>query len=763
MKKKSCWPLVVGRWEIPSRLILNSSPLRFKLSTFCFLLFAFCFPLPTEAQTDIPIGSWRLHLSYNTITSIAIGNNQIFGAAESGIMVYNKTDNSIASYNTLNGLTGTGISHIAFDPANNQLLVGYSDGNLDIISDNEVINFNRLKNITEVSGSKAIHHIAVKNNFAYLATDYGVVVFDLLKHELKETWRDLSNTGKNLKILESTFIHDSIFLATEKGVMAGNLNANLLDFNNWKRFDTGDFATSVQSVTTFNNKVYAAINGKNIYRFKNGSWIKESFLTGATFHALSATPDHLLITEGSKLWRLNTSNSLEAIETSVITTPHIALADDQGNFWIGDENNGLISNITGTFQSYVPNGPAISSAFRLKYYDGKLFALAGGFSNVGNTVDSKGGLATFTNGIWESAAPAIQNLTDIDFMNNEVYLSSFGEGVERIDEAGNKIIFDHTNSPLVKTDPTTKSVNVTSLARSANGLWVTNFGASQSLHLLNNGAWQSFGFSETATRYPIDMAVDYSENVWLALDPVQGGGVLFFNKSSNTSSYITEVPGRGALPSRNVRSIAADNDGNIWVGTDLGVAYFFTATADAVKPIFENRFLLRDEKITAIEIDGGNRKWIGTERGIWLFSPTGETLILNFTTSNSPLLSNNIRDIEINEQTGEVFFSTDKGILSYRGDATGATQNFQSLKIFPNPVTSDFAGTVGITGLAANAIVKITDVNGRLIWQTQANGGTAAWNVRDYNGRRAATGIYLVFAATEDGAESVVGKIAVVN
>jgi hypothetical protein len=147
-----------------------------------------------------------------------------------------------------------------------------------------VINFNRLKNITEVSGSKAIHHITVKNNFAYLATDYGVVVFDLLKHELKETWRDLSNTGQNLKILESTFMHDSIFLATEKGVMAGNLNTNLLDFNSWKRFDTGDFATSVQSVTTFDNKVYAAINGKNIYHFKNGSWTKENFLTGATFH-----------------------------------------------------------------------------------------------------------------------------------------------------------------------------------------------------------------------------------------------------------------------------------------------------------------------------------------------------------------------------------------------------------------------------------------------------------------------------------------------
>ncbi|HEY9045605.1 MAG TPA: T9SS type A sorting domain-containing protein, partial [Ohtaekwangia sp.] len=138
-------------------------------------------------------------------------------------------------------------------------------------------------------------------------------------------------------------------------------------------------------------------------------------------------------------------------------------------------------------------------------------------------------------------------------------------------------------------------------------------------------------------------------------------------------------------------------------------------------------------------------------------------LIYNFTAENSPLLSNVILDIEINQQTGEVFFATDKGIVSFRGDATESTSTFESVKIFPNPVTSNFSGSVGIKGLATDATVKITDVSGKLIWQTQANGGTATWNVQDYNGRRAATGIYLVFAATADGAESVVGKIAVVE
>jgi ligand-binding sensor domain-containing protein len=201
----------------------------------------------------------------------------------------------------------------------------------------------------------------------------------------------------------------------------------------------------------------------------------------------------------------------------------------------------------------------------------------------------------------------------------------------------------------------------------------------------------------------------------------------------------------------------------------LGIAYFidtyniFTSVSDAVKPIIDNRYLLRNEKVNVIKVDAANRKWVGTDNGVWLFSPSGETQLQNFTIDNSPLLSNVIRDIEINSLTGEVFFATDKGIISYRADATASESTFKDVKIFPNPVTSNFTGTVGISGLATDAIVKITDINGRLLWETQAAGGTATWNVRDYHGNRAGTGVYVVFAASQDGVESAVGKIAVVE
>src|SRR5690606_6088481 len=192
------------------------------------------------------------------------------------------------------------------------------------------------------------------------------------------------------------------------------------------------------------------------------------------------------------------------------------------------------------------------------------------------------------------------------------------------------------------------------------------------------------------------LAVDYAGSVWAVLNPSAGGGILVFNREDNSSAYLTDVAGSGGLPNRNVRCLSADRNGSMWVGTDNGVAYFanpaavFGTDVNAVRPIFENRFLLNGEKVTSIAVDGGNRKWVGTERGVWLFGPDGDEMIYNFTSENSPLPSGNIRSIAINGQSGEVFLATDRGTVSFRSDATVSEGNFSSVKIFPNPVTSEF-------------------------------------------------------------------------
>ena len=225
-----------------------------------------------------------------------------------------------------------------------------------------------------------------------------------------------------------------------------------------------------------------------------------------------------------------------------------------------------------------------------------------------------------------------------------------------------------------------------------------------------------------------------------------------------------------------IYDVVRDRLGDIWVASIKGPAYF-SDPGSAFEPTLDLQFrvpyvrrgvgagfaTLRDEKVSAIAIDGANRKWFATDRGLWLFSDDASEELLHFTTDNSPLPSNRIVDVDVNDKTGEVFVVTDAGVVSYRGDATVTEAKPSCAKVFPNPVRPDFAGPVGIGGLVNNATVKITDAAGRLVYQTRANGGTVTWNLRDYDGRRVSSGVYLVLSSDADGKNGCVSKIAVIG
>lgn len=735
------------------------------VAVFCFL------HADALAQSDLPIGQWRIHNSYNSINTIAIGNEEVFAASQNGVLVFDKTDNSLSSYTKLNGLSASGITSIAYDDVTSTLLLAYEDGTIDLIKDNTVNNFDRLKNAETINGSKRINHITIQADYAYLATEYGLVVFDLKGMDVKETWRDLGSDGSKLKVYQSTCKGDSIFLATEKGVLVGNLNDNLLDYHNWKQFTQNEFSGSIQFITSVNNDVYAAINSAGIFRYANGSWAKESFLQNLNFSSLNASKSSLWITENNNVWRVTDVGELSKISAPLLTQPRLAIEDQSGNVWIADGKSGLVSNMTGIFSAYIPNGPVSASYLRLEYSNNMIYAFPGGYTAAFQPWGNSNGYDVFVNGQWENKATTSKDITDASLGLDNDYFSSFGYGLEVRDKNEFVSLFNESNSPLVNTNAPGNFVNLTAIERATDGLWIANYGVANALHFLaKNNTWQSFSFPDIpASRYPTDLLVDSNEYIWAILNPSQGGGVLVFDRVNNRTKYITDQPGAGALPSKLVYSIAMDRDGYVWVGTASGVAYFsntytiFSATQDAIKPISENRYLLRNEIVTAIEVDGANRKWMGTLKGVWLFNAAGEASVYNFTEENSPLLSDKIQAIKINDVTGEVFFATDKGIVSYRGNATTGNTQHQTVKIFPNPVVHSFTGTVGISGLTTDAVVKITDISGKLVWQTQANGGTATWNVQDYSGRRAVTGMYLVFVATPEGTESIVGKIAVVE
>jgi Two component regulator propeller len=720
---------------------------------------------------DIPVGTWRLHVSYFDVHSIAVAPDKIFAAAANGIMIVDLSDESVSTLTKLDGLSSINITHVAFDQTRNQLLITYADGDIDIVRDREIINFNTLRNATTISGSKRINHVSVLGDLAYLSTDFGVVAFDLIQLAVKETWRDLGAGGTKLKVKQSTFYSDSIFLATEKGVLAGKLTDNLLDFNNWKRFETGSFNGPVQSITTFDGRVYAAINGSGIYNHENSTWSLQSYLQSMQYSVIAGGHNLLVATQGL-LFRVTTAGVATAVTSELISGANVAFESANGKLWIGDAGSGLISDYSGLFSVYTANGPTFSNGFRLRYsdHDDFMYAVSGGFSSSLAPLGKNEYVNFFSDGVWRAQVDVLNHDVTSALVNqSSLYVASCGYGLQIIQPSGTTL-YDESNSPLQSTT-SGRNVRVTDIVVSDQGVWVTNAGAAQPLHLLKkDNTWESFSFpTVSAARYPTNMEVDYLGNVWMLLNPANGGGVLVFNKTTGQSVHLTNAANSGGLPSRDVYSIAMDRDGFVWLGTNEGVAYFpdpsavFRSGVNAVKPVFGNRFLLRDERVTAIEVDGGNRKWMGTEKGLWLFDEFGEKQIYNFNAKNSPLLSDKIVDLEIIDRKGELFIVTDAGMASFRSDATTGEAAFRDVKIFPNPVTNQFNGLVGISGLVTDAVVKITDVSGKLVWQTTANGGTAAWNVRDYRGSRAATGIYLVFCITQDGTESMVGKIAVVN
>lgn len=719
------------------------------------------------SQNTIPLGAWRLHLSAQHINHIAFANGQVYAASTDAIFEMDEQGKEVKQISKLNGLSGSPINAIANDENEKILLIGCRDGNLDIIDDATISNFDQLSKTNSISGSRTINHIFIQQQVAYMAADFGLVVFDLAKKEIRETWRDLGVNGETILIFQSTVFNDSIFLATEKGVQAGKLSDNLLDFNKWKRYSQPEFAGGVAFITTFNNNLLAATGTTGIFMKTGGQWIKQAYLQAEKLNSLTASSLHLIAAGDLKIWKIDTNNQVTEFPGYAEGVSNEAKEKDNGFLYVANSVAGLRvwpANATG----YLPTpadefAPFNNAVTRICWRaDGIITSFGGGFDQNMQPLNNPGKYDAFT-GTWTTVDVGVKDLTDGAYISSDhQYFSSFGNGLVEITNAGTTI---HTtqNSPI-ETD------FIPAIENSSDGLWVGNYSAAHPLHLLkSDGTWESFSFSYPQATGPIDLAVDHSNNVWMVIASKNGGGIVVFNKTTNKTIWLNEQAGQGGLPHRNVRSILTDRQGQIWVGTDSGVAYFpdpasvFSGAVNAVRPIFENRYLLRDEKVLALAVDGGNRKWIGTENGVWLFSPTGEDQIYAFNTENSPMLSNLIQSIGIHPETGEVFLGTDRGIASVRSDATAGRLNFSEARIFPNPVTNDFNGLVAISGLITDSTIKITDISGKLIWQTLANGGTATWNVKDLNGRRVSTGVYLVFSTSPDGDEKNVGKIAVVN
>ena len=752
-------------------------------------LFLLLFPLFIQGQ-DVGIGNWKDYQSYNSATYIAEAENKIYCVTSGGLFYLGKDDNTINRMSKVTGLSDVGIKQVAYSEALKITIITYENCNIDLIKNNQIINISDIKR-KEITGLKLINNITLRDGIAYLSCSFGLVLIDLEKEEIKDTYK-LIVAEYPCVINNMSYAFDNIFLSTSCGGFYADINSPFLnDFNSWSWATSGGDITDLYYSETFDTTLIAT-DSSGMF-FQNTIDI----LTGANLESYYC-PEIIEITfNNNKLHRIYSdkiivSNGLNLIDSDTIYNEKIenakfSFTDSENTIWVADAVNGLLKFVNYEYQeSFIPEGPVRNDIYSLEFEESKLYLSHGGHSNFGiNALINDGASIKDDFDDWKNNDSwdlgNARDILEVAVQNGTEYYASWYNGIPEM-KGGELVIkygFENTNGVLDTTYYSNNRIRISDLKFDSKGnLWGLSSEVTHPLFVkTNDDNWYSFSMNQgVVDLFFDDLLIDSWGQKWGVIG--REGGLFVYNDNNTISNptddqfnILTTNLGDGNLPSQVVYAIAEDLENTIWIGTDKGVAVFYNPSSvfsgydfDAQQILIQEgeygQYLLSEERVKSITIDGANRKWIGTEKsGVFLLSEDGTNQILHFTAENSPLFSNNIIDITINHNNGEVFIGTSKGLLSYRSDATKGEVTQSETKVFPNPVRETYFGPIAINGLVTNANIKITDMDGNLVFEDYAKGGQAIWNGKNKNNERASSGVYLVFSVDENGAEKMVSKI----
>ncbi len=735
---------------------------------------------------QIPIGQWQEHLPYNEGKYVCQLNEKIYTATAQSIYYIDTDENSIHKLSKINGLTETGISLMQKNEITQSLIIAYNNSNIDFIKNNKIVNYNDIlrKNII---GDKKIYSAFGKNDDVYLSTGFGIVVVNQPKNETKETYY-IGNNGGNVKVTSFVEYNNNYYAATADGLKQAPVNSTALNnYLTWS--NTVGISGIVKTIFVFNNKLLALKND-SIFVQQNNTW-QLYYASSASINNVNISDNKLLIAESIN----GGSGKVVVVNANgVITTtlqnnnfpevPNQAIAFNN-TYYIADNYKGLWKVENNLFANILPNAPQGLAYGGLYANANNLYATAGAVNDAYNYTFNANGLMQYSNNswspIWRFNITAMDSMLDFITVvanNDALYAGSFGGGLLQINKNNTVQVFKQNNLEAAFGDPNNFRVAGLALDSDAN-LWVANFGAPNILKVkLANNTWQQFASPfNLNSNAAAQIVIDNSNQKWI-VSP-KGNGLICYNHgnsitATNDDKWKLYRTNNGNLPSNEVNCIVNDKDGVLWIGTNKGIALiqctsevFAAQGCAAVLPIVQNDqfagYLFQNEVVQSIAVDGVNRKWVGTKNGVWLLSSGGEKIIYRFSTDNSFLLHNDVRQIAIDPKTGEVFFATNSGICSFRSTATEAETNDNKVSVFPNPVPANFNGLIGIKNVPNNSIVKITDLQGRLVYQTKANGGQAVWNGLTYKGQKINSGVYIVLAINEENNAKAMGKIFFTN
>ncbi len=773
------------------------------MNIFKYLYVLLLLPATCCLGQDKPIGYWRSHLPYSTALGVATDGNTIFTVCTEGFFTFDNHKGQLEPYSKVEGMSDLGMACVAYDNATKTTVLAYQDGNIDLFKDNSFYNIPDLK-IKSVPGTKSIHHIFIEGGTAYLSTDVGVVVVDLTNKVIQETYVFTLNS-QTVPIIDYTADDSNYYAATPSGLYRApkSLYSQLQDFAVWTNLEN---TRNYRSLANVNGKIYVA-DTIRVFALSQNT-LTQIYKSTATVNHVDAGLNSLLISEyipsrfAGNIKIIDSSNHLSD-SFNIAGQPVQAVQLLDKSFWVADAFKGLVkrtdTNATGAFY---PNGPGDHNSYDIFAYNKNVWVAHGGYNQIYVPNNSGAGISNFANENWTayqdfSYGPFYDTMKDFVAITKDiqgdstVYAGSFWDGLFEFKT-------DYSYQILKQNSIFDQSYNNHSYQVMGLGfdhednLWMTMLGSlpHELLVKTHAGQWYKFNVNTvlstkvsrpSASGYQNaagPLIIDQNDQIWY--QGISGGGVIVYNYNGTPDNPTDDVAmaisigaGSGNLPSNNVGSIVQDNNGDMWIGTDNGIGIiscassYTTQPCDATIPIVQYDqyagYLFAGENVHAMAVDGGNRKWVGTDNGIWLLSPDASKIIFHFTVDNSALPANVIQKITIDPITGDVYIGTSFGLVSYHGTAIeGGTTN-SNVVSYPNPVPSGYSGTIAIKGLVANADVRITDITGQLVYRTTALGGQAVWNGKDYTGHRPQSGVYLIFVTNTDGSQTYAGKMVFIQ
>lgn len=789
-----------------------------KIRFFSFLILTVSFfygqqnKLSIETETSI-YSNWNTYFSYNLISAIDNGESVIYFASYNSIFSYDTSSNQIEKFDTLNELSGDEISAFYYSEINNNIVIGYSSGFLQIIdlNSNSIINiYDILNKPTIPPNKKTINDFFQSGDQLIISTGYGVSIYNLNGYEFGDTYY-IGDFASQINVT-STLVHENFIYASspDLGILRANINSNLIDFNNWQTIYFGD----IQQLFYDGENIFF-YNDNSIMRINDEEITSILTLENQIININSSDSKFIIITDEKCLiyndqltqlvYEIDSETYSSGFNEGIIKDNFIYIATNEKGVLI-------INNNSGDFSYLKPDGPLENDIFSVETLNNKTWVSYGNYTEYFNPYPLKfSGLSNYDENLnsWfniskDSIPERAVNLNNISinpFNNDNVFISSFEGGILEIENLNIIEFYDNNNSGLESlsiNDPLYESVRISDIEFDQNGvLWILNSRIDSPLKSFNleNNSWNSYDFTEIINDGFQDelgfndIEVDDYGNKWVA--GLRSGLIGFNNESGTNRLRKVYSQDQSNMPSSYVKSIAVDNNNHLWIGTIQGLrvlyntSNFFDTSIVTTQQIviLEDgipRELLEQQYISDIEVDGGNNKWVATiGSGVFYFSPNGQQTIHHFTKENSPLPSNNINDISINYLNGKVYFATDHGLVSYNTGSTSSSENFSNTYVYPNPVRPEFNSEfekIKITGLTQNVNIKITDIEGNLVAEAQSNinsryrnfnleidGGTAFWNGKNLRNRLVSSGVYIIMLSDLDSYETKILKLMIIR